>query len=149
MRTPLEEPIGRIQQFELLGVSLQAEGREEIDVPLPVSGGESVAMPRAAPFALKEGAEIRITLAFRLGTAVEGLKFMDMRQRQGAVVSTSEVLLGGYRPGGPYEVVLPPERLPIGHLARDTYEVTGTFVDSDGHVLGHERHTFVITKDWE
>lgn len=147
MRTPLEEPIGSVQQFELLSVTLQAEGREGIDVPLSLSG-EPELVPRTAPFALKEGAEVRITLAFRLGKSVEGLKFTDVRQRHGAVISRSEVLLGGYRAGGPYEVVLPPERLPNGHLARDMYEVTGTFVDSDGNVLGHESHAFMITKDW-
>ncbi|MCP3820668.1 rho GDP-dissociation inhibitor [Streptomyces sp. A3M-1-3] len=147
MRTPLEEPIGSVQEFELLSVTLQAEGRQDIDVALPVPG-ETELVTRAAPFTLKEGAEVRITLGFRLGKAVEGLKFTDVRRRQGAVIGMSEVLLGGYRPGGPYEVVLPPERLPIGHLARDMYEVTGTFVDGEGNVLGHESHAFVITKDW-
>ncbi|MEV6651876.1 hypothetical protein [Streptomyces sp. NPDC051219] len=143
----MEEPIGSVQEFELLSVTLQAEGHEDIDVPLPVPGETSI-VPRTAPFTLKEGAEVRVMLAFRLGKPVEGLTFTDVRHRQGSVIGCSEVLLGGYRPGGPYEVVLPPERLPIGHLARDTYEVTGTFVDSDGHILGHENHAFVIMKDW-
>ncbi|MFI9585412.1 hypothetical protein ACIHCQ_26950 [Streptomyces sp. NPDC052236] len=139
MKTPLEDPIGDTRHFELLSVSLHAEGHHDPLVALPLPG---------SPFALKEGAEIRVTLTFRLGKPVEGLKFVDVRERQGVVVATNEVMLGCYRPGGPYEVVLPPERLPSGHLARDTYQVKGTFVDADGHVLGYGNHCFRITKEW-
>ncbi|MFI2351653.1 hypothetical protein ACH492_32485 [Streptomyces sp. NPDC019443] len=148
MRAPLEEPIRGFSQLELLSVTLQAEGREGLDVPLPAPGKAETTLLES-PFALKEGAEIRITLGFRLRQAVEGLKFTVVRKRQGAVIGTTEVMLGSYRPGGPYELVLPPERLPTGRLARDTYQVTGTFTDADGNELGHEAHCFEITKEWE
>ncbi|WP_328666006.1 rho GDP-dissociation inhibitor [Streptomyces sp. NBC_00322] len=146
MNTPLEHPTGDTREFELLHVTLQAEGHDDLVVALPTSD-ESEASPQPAPFSLREGAEIRITLVFRVGRAVERLKFVDERKRQGAVVGKTEVMLGSFRPGGPYELVLPLERLPIGHLARDTYEVTGTFVDADDNVLGYETHRFEITKD--
>ncbi|MFC4611424.1 hypothetical protein ACFO9E_27060 [Streptomyces maoxianensis] len=148
MRAPLEEPIRGFGQLELVSVTLQAEGREGLDVSLP-EPGKSQSTLLEAPFALKEGAEVRITLAFRLAQAVERLKFTVVRKRHGAMIGTTEVMLGSYRPGGPYEVVLPPERLPTGRLARDTYQVTGTFTNSDGEELGHEAHCFEITKEWE
>lgn len=146
METPLEHPTGDTRQFELLGVTLHAEGHEDHVVALP-GPGESEAVPKSPPFTLKEGSDIRITLVFRTGRDIEGLKFVDVRKRHGAVVGMSEVMLGSYRPGGPYELALPLERLPIGHLARDTYEVTGTFVDAHDNVLGRETHSFEITKD--
>jgi hypothetical protein len=138
MRIPLEDPVGDISQFELLSVTLYAEGHDDPLVP-PLPG---------SPVVLKEGAEIRIKLIFRIGRPVEGLKFVAGRERQGSVVGITEVTLGCYRPGGPYEVVLPPERLPSGHLARDTYQLRGTFVDADRHVLGEESHSFRIAKEW-
>lgn len=146
MTTPREHPTGDIRPFELLSVTLQAEGYDEMAVALPAPD-ESGAVSQPPPFPIREGTDIRITLVFRIGRAVEGLKYVDLRKRQGSEVSRTEVLLGSYRPGGPYELTLPPERLPIGHLARDTYEVTGTFVDADDNVLGHETHSFEITKD--
>lgn len=145
-----EQPTGDTRQFELLSVTLHSEGCDDrVDdhvVALPAPG-ESEAVPKSPPFTLKEGSDIRITLVFRTGRDIEGLKFVDVRKRQGAVVSRNEVMLGSYRPGGPYELALPLERLPIGHLARDTYEVTGMFVDADDNVLGYETHSFEITKD--
>ncbi|WP_345043885.1 hypothetical protein [Streptomyces sannanensis] len=149
MKTSHEVPAGDTPQFELLSVSLHAEGHVEMAVRLPVPG-EAESAPQTAPFVLKEGAEIRVTLIFRIGKRpVEGLKFVEERKRHGSGIATSEVLLGSYRPGGPYEVVLPAEHLPTGHLARDTYQVTGTFVDTDGHVLGRETHSFEIAKAWD
>ncbi|WP_274555515.1 hypothetical protein [Streptomyces spiramyceticus] len=139
MKTSFADPDHGTLAFELLGMTLQVEGNGEQVVPLPSPG---------IPVELKEGAEIRIGLTFRLGRAVEGLKFVDVRKRHGVVVSMSETMLGCYRPGGPYDVIVPPERLPTGHLARDTYEVTGTFIDADGNILGDETHSFRITKEW-
>ncbi|MFJ6631997.1 hypothetical protein ACIQMR_11460 [Streptomyces sp. NPDC091376] len=135
--------------FELLAVTIQVEGRPDMPVrlaPAPERGSE----PPPAPLVLREGAEFRVGLKFAVGSGYDlaGLRFIDERTRQGVTVGHQEILLGDYRHGGPYEIVLPPERLPIGHMARDVYQVTGTFVDKEGRVLGCETHSFEITKDW-
>ncbi|AWK12243.1 hypothetical protein SSP531S_37860 [Streptomyces spongiicola] len=135
--------------FELLSVTIQVEGRPDMHVRLapPEDGG---AGPPPPPLVLREGSEFRVRLEFAVGSGrdLEGLRFVDERTRQGVTVGHQEILLGDYRRGGPYEIVLPPERLPIGHMARDVYQVTGTFADKDGRLLGCESHSFEITKDW-
>ncbi|GFH38160.1 hypothetical protein [Streptomyces pacificus] len=135
--------------FELLGMTIQVEGRPDMPVRLtPPDGGS--AGPPSAPLVLREGSEFRVRLEFVVGSGrdLEGLRFVDERTRQGVTVGRQEILLGDYRRGGPYEIVLPPERLPIGHMARDVYQVTGTIADKDGRILGRESHSFEITKDW-
>ncbi|MEU2159803.1 hypothetical protein QRN89_31425 [Streptomyces chengbuensis] len=136
-------------EFELLGVTIQVEGRPDMPVRLAPAQGPG-AEPPPAPLVLREGSEFRVRLEFAVGAGrdLEGLRFIDERTRQGMTVGHQEILLGDYRRGGPYEIVLPPERLPIGHMARDVYQVTGTFADKEGRILGCESHSFEITKDW-
>ncbi|MGW7369971.1 hypothetical protein ACWGI8_42760 [Streptomyces sp. NPDC054841] len=136
--------------FELLGVTIQVEGHADMPVPVPSAEHPDAVPPPPTPLVLREGAEFRVRLEFGVGSGhdLEGLRFIDERTRQGVTVGHQEILLGDYRSGGPYEIVLPPERLPIGHMARDTYQVTGTFVDVTGRILGRETHSFEITKDW-
>lgn len=137
------------RDFELLAVAILVEGHPDMPVRLPAPE-DPRSEPPSEPLVLREGAEFRLRLEFGVGSRhdIEGLRYIDERTRQGVTVGHQEILLGDYRAGGPYEIVLPPERLPIGHMARDTYEVTGTFVDVHGHVLGRETHSFEIAKDW-
>ncbi|MER6997924.1 hypothetical protein [Streptomyces sp. NPDC000410] len=138
------------RDFEILAVTIQLEGRPDIPVPLPPADTPEDDWSPPAPLVLKEGADFRVRLEFRVRSPEDlvGLKFVDERHRRGVPVAHQEIHLGDYRPGGPYEVVLPSERLPMGHVARDVYDATGTFLDGEGRVLGQERHSFEITKEW-
>ncbi|MFC5799895.1 rho GDP-dissociation inhibitor [Streptomyces formicae] len=141
------------RDFELLAVTIQVDGHPDIPVPLAQDGPDDQARERWArptTVSLREGAEFRVRLDFsvRARHDVDGLKFIDERTREGVTMGHRETHLGDYRPGGPYEVVLPPEHLPTGHLARCTYECTGTFVDGAGQELGRVTHALEITKDW-
>ncbi|WP_351227364.1 hypothetical protein [Streptomyces sp. NPDC002133] len=140
------------RDFELVAVTIQVDGRPDIPVPLPPEspGDPDGELPQVAPLTLRAGTEFRTRLAFTVRSKhdIEGLRYIDERSRQGVTMTHRETLLGDYRSGGPYEIVLPAEHLPTGHLARDVYEVTGTFVDKEGKELGRETHHFEIIKDW-
>ncbi|MFF0558130.1 hypothetical protein [Streptomyces sp. NPDC004266] len=119
--------------FELTRVSLAQE--EQGTAALSLDGdGDPVEVP--------EGGTMSVALAFRVGEAVDGLVFEETRRYAGRVIGTTRTALGGYRAGGPYEVHLPPERLPVGRANCGVYEVTGRFTDSTGRVLGREQHRF-------
>ncbi|MFE7547902.1 rho GDP-dissociation inhibitor [Streptomyces gardneri] len=99
---------------------------------------------RRVPVELAEGAVVALALTFRVDEAVDGLAFEETRRFDGGVVGTTRTVLGGFRAGGPYEVRLPPERLPIGRASHGTYEVTGRFVDGAGREHAREVHRFRI-----
>ncbi|MGW0465154.1 hypothetical protein ACWDX6_07785 [Streptomyces sp. NPDC003027] len=136
-------PVRDGRAVELLGLSLQCAGRDPIAVPAAPPG------TAAPPFTLKEGTECRAVVHFRVdGPFVTGLKILDVRSRSGAEVGGREVLLGDFRRGGPYELALPPERVPSGPRARGPYDVYAALVDGDGHVLDRRDYRFEIRKDW-
>ncbi|MEU5811705.1 hypothetical protein [Streptomyces sp. NPDC047718] len=94
------------------------------------SGRPGSAHPeRSDPVELPEGALVTLCLVFRLGRDVDGLAYTETRVRDGTVEAAQETQLGGFRAGGPYEIHLQPERLPVGHAAAGTYEVHGVFTD--------------------
>ncbi|MFD7613728.1 hypothetical protein [Streptomyces sp. NPDC059828] len=145
------------RDFELLAVTIQGEGRPDVPVSAQVDRQHDAPGSPGAPqpaetvsVSLKEGAEFRLRLEFRVHSRddLEGLKFIEEHTRQGVVVVHTETHLGDYRRGGPYEIVLPPVHLATGHLARDRYECTGTFVDGDGRELGRMTFRLEITKEW-
>jgi hypothetical protein len=119
--------------FELWHVRLAPDDRGTGVLPLDGEGD---------PVELPEGGTISVALTFRVGEEVDGLVFEETRRYAGKVIGTTRTTLGGYRAGGPYEVHLPPERLPVGRANCGVYEVTGRFTDSEGRVLGRERHRF-------
>ncbi|MEV4949022.1 hypothetical protein [Streptomyces sp. NPDC053755] len=128
---------------ELLGLSLQFAGREAIAVPVPAAG------TRSEPFTVKEGTECRAVVRFRVeGASVTGLRVRDVRSRSGSEPGAREVTLGDFRRGGPYELALPPERVPSGPRARGPYEVYAELVDGDGRVLDRRDYRFEIRKSW-
>ncbi|MFF5449451.1 hypothetical protein [Streptomyces sp. NPDC012888] len=122
--------------FELLDVALVSDEIGRLTVPL--DGREQ------GPFELPEGAVVSVALTFRLGRDIDGLVFTDTRLRDGYVVSATQIPLGSYRAGGPYEVQLSAERLPVGRHECATYEVTGSFSDALRRVLCTESHRFRI-----
>ncbi|MFI8521859.1 hypothetical protein ACIGEZ_29190 [Streptomyces sp. NPDC085481] len=123
--------------FELLDVSLYTEEAGRIEVPQEGPAADE-------PIVLPEGVVVSVGLTFRLGDEIDGLAFEDTRARAGAKVASTRTALGGFRAGGPYEVRLPSERLPVGKASCGTYEVTGRVVDEDGRALAEERHRIRI-----
>ncbi|MFD0146489.1 MULTISPECIES: rho GDP-dissociation inhibitor [unclassified Streptomyces] len=128
----------------LLGLELQYTGHEDISVPVPAA--EKV----SAPFTVKEGTECRAVVRFQVdGSSVAGLKVVDIRHRAGTELGGREVALGDFRHGGPYELALPPERVPNGTRARGLYEVSAALVDGEGRVLDRSDYRFEVRKDWD
>ncbi|MBD0708270.1 hypothetical protein BU197_07615 [Streptomyces sp. CBMA291] len=97
--------------FEREAVSPHTEGLGRLDVPLRGAEG-------GGPLVLPEGTVVSVGLTFRLGREIDGLAFEEVRARNGTVLSTARTVLGGFRPGGSYEVRLPTERLPMGQAYR-------------------------------
>ncbi|MFG3192849.1 hypothetical protein [Streptomyces omiyaensis] len=120
--------------FRLLDVSLHTDGRGRLRVAL---GGGSA---DTAPLLLSEGSVVSVGLTFRLEREVDGLAFEAERARDGLVLAATRTLLGGFRRGGPYEVRLPPERMPVGRTHCGLYRVTGRLTDGRGHELARESH---------
>ncbi|MGW6393259.1 hypothetical protein ACWFR1_22725 [Streptomyces sp. NPDC055103] len=124
-------------RFELLDVALASDEWDMRTLSLDTRGGE--------PLVLCEGAVISVVLTFRVKGAVDGLTPEETRRYGGNVIGTTRTALGGFRTGGPYELRLPPERMPLGRANCGTYEVTGRFIDPDGRELTRESHRFRIT----
>ncbi|GAA3387578.1 hypothetical protein GCM10017752_04240 [Streptomyces roseoviridis] len=125
-----------MKDFELLDVSLYTEELGRLEVPLREDGPGG----DPEPLTLPEGAVVSVGLTFRLGREIDGVAFEDSRFRDGAVLGSTRTVLGGFRAGGPYEVRLPAERLPVGRAHCGIYEVTGRFTDGGGQELALERH---------
>ncbi|MFK0257121.1 hypothetical protein [Streptomyces sp. NPDC090445] len=107
--------------FHLVDMALHAEGEG-----CPGTGPRP---ERSDPVELPEGALVTLCIVFRLGRDVDGLAYTETRVRDGTVEAAQETQLGGFRAGGPYEIHLQPERLPMGHAAIGAYEVHGVFTD--------------------
>ncbi|MER5207776.1 hypothetical protein [Streptomyces sp. NPDC002825] len=120
--------------FELLEVTLAPDDRGS-RMPSPD-------LREIEDLELPEGATVSLALTFRLAEEVDGLVFEETRRYAGDVIGTQRTTLGGFRAGGPYEIRLPPERLPVGRANCGTYEVEGRFLDAEGRVLGREDHRF-------
>lgn len=130
--------------MQLLGLTLQFTGPDVLSVSIPPSE------KTAGPFTLKEGMEFRAVVSFRVdGPSVSGLRVVDVRTRAGAELGSREVVLGDFRNGGPYELALPPERVPSGPRARGLYDVYAALIDGAGHRLDRRDYRFEVRKDWE
>ncbi|MFF0752675.1 hypothetical protein [Streptomyces sp. NPDC004267] len=127
-----------VEDFELLDVSLYAEGLGRLGVPLRGTA-------ETEPLEVPEGTVISVGITFRLGRDIDTVIFEDVRERGGELLGTTRTVLGGFRAGGPYEVRLPPERLPVGRAHCGVYEMTGHFTDGEGRRLAVEHHWMRLT----
>ncbi|GGT13063.1 hypothetical protein [Streptomyces purpureus] len=139
------EQVADGRTVQLLGLDLQFTIHEEISVPLPSPGAAAV----EKPFVLKEGVECRVVIRFEVtGPSVTGLRVLDVREMEGAEISRREVHLGDFRQGGPYELALPPERIPSGRRAQGRYDVHASLLDADDRVLDVRDYCFEVDRDW-
>ncbi|MFF2774370.1 hypothetical protein ACFVU3_05630 [Streptomyces sp. NPDC058052] len=120
--------------FRLLDVSLHTEERGRIAVALGAGARD------AAPLVLGEGTVVSVGLTFRLGLDVDALVFEEERVRDGRAPVSHRTPLGGFRRGGPYEVRLPPQRMPVGKAHCGLYRVTGRLTDGHGRELARVDH---------
>ncbi|WP_282692535.1 hypothetical protein [Streptomyces sp. CC208A] len=124
---------GSDSDFRLLDVSLHTEDQGRLGVPL---GGQGT----VEPLVLAEGTVVSLGLTFRLGLDIDGLAFEEERARDGRILATTRTALGSFRCGGPYEVRLPPLRMPVGRAHLGLYRVTGRLTDGRGRELAREAH---------
>ncbi|MFD7628815.1 hypothetical protein ACFV7Q_22745 [Streptomyces sp. NPDC059851] len=122
--------------FQLVDMALLTEGTDCQNKP---------AAERSDPVELPEGALVTLCLVFRLGRDVDGLAYTETRVRDGTVEAAQETQLGSFRAGGPYEIHLQPERLPVGHASSGTYEVHGVFTDRHRRPLASAYRRYRIT----
>ncbi|WP_159041666.1 hypothetical protein [Streptomyces aureus] len=98
------------------------------------------------PHELPEGAVVSIALTFRLGADTNGLVFETVRVGEGEEPVARRAALGSFRAGGPYEIRLPPERLPLGRAHCGMYDVTARMSDVAGVEHAQVKHRFTLVR---
>ncbi|MET9725011.1 hypothetical protein [Streptomyces zaomyceticus] len=122
---------------ELMELTLVSDELGTFAVPLEGPGD-------ATPHELPEGAVVSLAMTFRLGADTDGLIFETLRVGEGEDPVARRSALGSFRAGGPYEIRLPPERLPLGRAHRGTYDVTARMSDATGIEHARVSHRFIL-----
>ncbi|MFD5437844.1 hypothetical protein ACFWJ4_37550 [Kitasatospora sp. NPDC127067] len=138
-------------RFTLLQATFEIEGRDS--VVLDLSTEEARKLAADTPLALKEGANYRVKLTFRVaGDIVSGLQYTAQTYRKGLRVQKDRQMLGSFGPQTqPHEVSVPRhgwEEVPSGALSRGAYTGKGGFADDGGTELGSWDWAFEIKTDW-
>ncbi|MFF5923784.1 hypothetical protein ACFY8C_36500 [Streptomyces flavochromogenes] len=124
---------------ELTELAFVSDELGTFTVPLD---GEAAGLSHELP----EGAVVSIALTFRLGADTDGLVFETVRVGQGEEPVARRAALGGFRAGGPYEIRLPPERLPLGRAHCGTYDMTARLSDVAGIEHAQVKHRFTLVR---
>ncbi|KAF2009937.1 E set domain-containing protein [Aaosphaeria arxii CBS 175.79] len=135
--------------IESLG--LEVEGRPDIIIDLKSPG--AVETLKDKPFVIKEGAEFRMKVHFKVQHQIlSGLKYLQVVKR-GPISSKHQEMLGSYGPSTEekpfYEKKFEPDTAPSGMLARGHYNATSKFVDDDNETHLKFEWSFDIKKDWK
>ncbi|MGW2873128.1 hypothetical protein DR950_01760 [Kitasatospora xanthocidica] len=138
-------------RLTLLQGTFEFEGRDS--VVLDLSTEEARKQASATPLTLKEGANYRVRLTFRVsGELVSGVRYLSQTFRKGLRVQKDQQMLGSFGPQDrPHEVTVPRhgwEEVPSGLLSRGSYTAKGTFTDDDGVELGAWEWAFDIKSSW-
>ncbi|KAF3311364.1 hypothetical protein TWF173_008501 [Orbilia oligospora] len=101
-------------------LSLKVEGRPDIEVDFTKT---ELSALKSTPFVVKEKAEYRIYIQFRVQhDVISGLKYVQVVKRKGIQVDKTEEMLGSYGPNNEktpfYSKTLPIEVAPDGLLGR-------------------------------
>ncbi len=115
-------------------------------------GEAAIARLRATPFVIKEGANYKFRISFRVQhEIVTGLKFIN-KVKKGIFSQSGDVMLGSYAPQSAPHVFEFPRRgwntAPSGMMFRGRYTSVDSYADSDG--AGHltYEYSFEIKKTW-
>ncbi|KAJ3325697.1 hypothetical protein HDV06_003498 [Boothiomyces sp. JEL0866] len=129
-------------------LALEVAGRDDISIDL--STQEALAKLSGQTMTIKEGAEYRLKVVFKIQhDVVSGLKYLHAVKRAGIRVDKMEEMVGSYGPSPDlYTKKFPLEEAPSGMMARGTYKVKSRFVDDDGHCHLEWDWQFEIKKDW-
>ncbi|GAA0159031.1 G-protein modulator [Lithospermum erythrorhizon] len=130
---------------KLLSLSILADGRDDIVLPLPDYG-----KPKGLWFTLKEGSRYRLKLSIKVSNDIVcGLKYTNTVWKSGLKVDSSKEMLGTFGPQvEPYVHVMPEETTPSGLLARGSYSARTKFIDDDNKCYLEINYTFAIQKEW-
>ncbi|MFD4657842.1 hypothetical protein ACFWP2_19690 [Kitasatospora sp. NPDC058444] len=138
-------------RFTLLQATFEIEGRDSVVLDLSTEQARKSAAD--TPLVLKEGAQYRVKLAFRVANdIVSGVQYTAQTYRKGLRVQKDRHMLGSFGPQTqPHEVSVPRhdwEEVPSGVIARGAYTAKGGFVDDDGNELGSWDWAFEVKSDW-
>jgi len=127
---------------------MEVVGRSDVSIDL--STPEALAKLKEQIITIKEGAEYRLKVVFKIQhDVVSGLKYLHVVKRSGIKVDKMEEMVGSYGPSADlYTKKFPLEEAPAGMLARGTYKVKSRFIDDDNFCHLEWDWTFEIKKDW-
>ncbi|KAF2265825.1 rho-gdp dissociation inhibitor [Lojkania enalia] len=131
-------------------LGLEVEGRPDIIIDL--KDPKAVETLAQKPFTIKEGAQYRMKVTFKVQhNVLAGLKYVQVVKR-GPLSSKSQEMIGSYSPSTEekpfYEKKFEPDTAPSGMLARGKYKANSRFIDDDGKVYLEFEWTFEVKKDW-
>lgn len=132
-------------EVEVIGLSILAKGREELNIPLPLPSNKE-----EITFVLKEGSSYNLKFTFTVQhNLVSGLMYLNTVWRGGLQVDQTRIMLGTFSPQRePYVHVMDEETTPTGVVARGVYLAKTKFVDDDGRCYLEADYSFKIQKDW-
>ena len=140
----------------MLSLGLEVAGRPDIIIDLHSSTvaeqQKKAAALKEQPFTIKEGAQFRMKVKFRVQHEVcAGMKYLQVVKKMGIPNKTQE-MIGSYAPNTTkqpeYEKKFEPETAPSGMIARGHYTASSKFVDDDGQTHLQFDWSFDIKKDW-
>ncbi|KAI5806764.1 rho guanidine dissociation inhibitor [Peziza echinospora] len=136
----------------ILHLALQVPGRPDVIIDLSKEG--AVEALNQKPFTIKEGAEYRMKVKFRVQhEVISGLRYLQLVKRKGITVDKSDEMMGSYGPNTEsqpvYEKTFASEEAPSGMLARGSYNVLSRFMDDDKVLYLEFKWSFDIKKTWE
>jgi len=136
----------------ILQLSLLITGRPDVVINLDSPGAlESLSQN---PFTIKEGAEYRMRVRFRVQhEVISGLRYLQLVKRKGIKVDKSEEMMGSYPPNVSetpyYEKTFADEEAPSGMLYRGSYNALSKFMDDDQNNHLEFSWSFDIKKSWD
>jgi len=147
----ISEP-GDNRTVVILELALLIEGRP--DVVIDLDQPDAVKNLEKTPFTIKEGAEYRMRVKFRVQhEVISGLRYLQLVKRKKITVDKSDQMMGSYPPNTKenpfYEKTFAEEDAPSGILYRGTYDALSKFMDDDQKEHLSFKWTFEIKKSWE
>jgi len=115
---------------------------------------EDLLEAKKKPIIVKEGAEFKIRVSFRVQhNVVLGLKIINTVSKLGKTLTRDEEMLGTYPPKNEFQTLEIPRlewtEAPSGMLLRGDYKAKIKFIDDDNRTHLEFEYVLKIAKDWE